>query len=42
MILLAVDIPLSLPTGDLSTRFKGASERKQLAEEKEKPVEERV
>ncbi|KAK5020666.1 hypothetical protein LTS07_011495 [Exophiala sideris] len=28
MILLAVDFPLRLPTGDLSTIFKGASERK--------------
>ncbi|KAK6375906.1 hypothetical protein LTS17_007728 [Exophiala oligosperma] len=28
MILMAVDFPLRLPTGDLSTTFKGASERK--------------
>lgn len=28
MILMAVDFPLNLPTGDLSTKFKGASERK--------------
>lgn len=28
MMLLAVDFPLHLPTGDLSTIFKGASERK--------------
>ncbi|KIW93768.1 uncharacterized protein Z519_05083 [Cladophialophora bantiana CBS 173.52] len=28
MILLAVDFPLNLPTGDLSTKIKGASEKK--------------
>jgi hypothetical protein len=42
MILLAVDFPLSLPTGDLSTRFKGASERKKGAEGGERAVEESV
>ncbi|KEF52983.1 uncharacterized protein A1O9_10890 [Exophiala aquamarina CBS 119918] len=31
MILSAVDFPFSLPTGDLSTKFKGASERKKDA-----------
>lgn len=32
MILMAVDFPLALPIGDLSTRFKGASERKTRAD----------
>jgi len=30
LILLAVDFPVNLPVGDLSTRFKGASERKKV------------
>ncbi|OQU94530.1 hypothetical protein CLAIMM_00879 [Cladophialophora immunda] len=33
MILMAVDFPLNLPTGDLSTKIKGASERKKTTKE---------
>ncbi|EXJ67633.1 uncharacterized protein A1O5_08979 [Cladophialophora psammophila CBS 110553] len=31
MILLAVDFPLNLPTGDLSTKIRGASEKKKTS-----------
>jgi len=35
MMLLAVDFPLALPTGDLSTRIKGMSERKKAGDVKQ-------
>jgi len=42
MILLAVDFPLGLPTGDLSTRLKGASEREKAVSQKQKAADTKV